>query len=780
MATGLAQEIRLPQWLAREKELPRVVMLEGVVSRTDKAALVRLRYTIRPSDRCHRCGLEITHPSSLAVGYGPECCEKLGLPRPDTVTAEEMLAAAGRLAEEEREVWVPLFVIGEAPPADDDDDSDGDDLSRLDLFVDTTFRERFARALPGYEPRVPQLQMARLVARGLEEGRHVIAEAGTGTGKSLAYLVPAIGHAVREGRRVLVSTGTIALQEQLVGKDIPFLQQHLGVQFRAALAKGKGNYLCKQRLDEEQAQPAFALDEAAQAILRWSKATETGDKSDLPFAPNGAWDMVCADDSCTGRKCGYYDTCFYYQAKRRLEEAHVVVCNHALFFADMKVRLASGGAAGVLPPAATVVFDEAHHLEQAAIGALGTEASNRRLGWLVRRIRKSEWFTGLEQADMRQVGQLLQQLEEENDRVFGLALSLKPDGEQAYRLPADALDRLETGRLLDGLGALWRLVEPAPGVDYGRLDEQQAKRRKLADLVEGLRADLVTILRGQEEAVSWAEVEERQGRDARVILHSTPISVAERLREHLFRNNATAVLASATISAGGRFDYLRQRIGLDDALEMVVASPFDYWDQCQLYVATHLPEPGERGWLEAAIPVIEQLLHASRGRAFVLCTSYRTMEEIHRALASRLPWRCLKQGEAPKGRLIEEFKRDVSSILFATASFWEGVDVQGEALSLVIIDKLPFSVPSDPVAQARAEAVEARGGSAFMELSVPEATIRFKQGFGRLIRSRADRGVVAVLDKRLITKRYGQTFLRSLPKVRVTDRLEDVKAFFAA
>lgn len=643
-----------------------------------------------------------------------------------------------------------------------------------DRLVDHAFCETLASALPGYELRPQQLEMAQLVAAGLREEKHVVAEAGTGTGKSLAYLVPALYWAYEHGAKVIVSTGTIALQEQLIYKDIPFLREHLDVPFTAELAKGKANYLCLLRLDERlEEQKGLFDDDELDRIVEWARETETGDKAELPFVPGQVWDDICADESCTGKKCRYHQGCFYYAAKKRLEGARLVVCNHALFFTDMKLRLQTGGAAGVLPPASAVIFDEAHHLEDVAVGALGVEVSNFRLPWLARRLRRSDWFQNLGQEEMAEVGKMLVELEQHNHDLFEEVSRLFSE-ETAVRVDPQAL---RTSRLIEKLSFLASVVDPNPDEDYMKLSEEEAKRRKLADQVRALRDDLQAISRGDDpNVVVWAEVQARRAEN-KITLHATPIRVADLLRGALFEAGPIVVMTSATLATAGRFDYLKSRLGVRDALEMVVGSPFDYWNQCLLYVPAHLPEPRDGEYNRLIAREIEEILLKTNGRAFVLFTSYRAMDEVYAQLAPRLRWTVLKQGDMPKGRIVEKFKEDIHSVLFATASFWEGVDVQGEALSCVIMDRLPFSVPTDPVGKARAEAVEAEGKSAFAELSVPEAVIRFKQGFGRLIRSKTDKGLVAVLDKRLITKPYGMKFLRSLPKCRLVHSLENVELF---
>ncbi len=618
-------------------------------------------------------------------------------------------------------------------------------------YIDHIFRDVFAQKFPGYEAREPQIRLAKLVAEGLATGQCVIAEAGTGTGKSYAVLVPAIHHAAVEHRgRVLVSTATIALQEQYIQKDIPFLGEALGtlgIRFSAALAKGKANYLCLARLDDELRQQALVQDEDLARIAAWARSTATGDVAELPGNPGSVWTRVCADDSCAGLKCPQADRCFYYRAKAAWREADLIVCNHKLLLS----HLAAGGR--ILPEYSAVILDEAHHLEAEALDVFGVEISNYRVPALLNEVKRLGGGADLATAsqDARNI----------NDAFFAtLAASQKGEKARVERMPGEAEPLI---KCLVGLKGHIAAVD-------------SDKAEVLGNRAENVAVDLqaaADALQGSGGYVVWAEVV----RDSnRVVLHATPPDVATELRGALF-DQVPVVMTSATLAAGGRFDYLRRSVGCDEALELQVPAPFDYPNQGLLYIPRDLPDPRSADYYPRITPLIEEILLRTNGRAFVLFTSYRGMNEVYRNLAGRLRWTALRQGDRPKGQLIEEFRRDVHSVLFATATFWEGVDVTGEALSCVIIDKLPFPTPGDPVVEAKCLAIKRSGGSDFFDYMVPDACLKLRQGVGRLIRTRRDRGLVAILDSRIRTKGYGAIFLRSLPPFKQISSLENVELF---
>jgi ATP-dependent DNA helicase DinG len=616
-----------------------------------------------------------------------------------------------------------------------------------------------ARELPGYEHREDQLAMAREVERALRERRYLVAEAGTGTGKTLAYLVPA----ALSGRRVIVSTATKALQEQLWGKDIPVLRERCGLPFTAAYLKGRANYYCLARGDEFARAPTFAAREEAAlwpAIEAWARETETGDRSELDLPDHyQTWkDLSATSESCVGRDCERWDECFVTRARALAAEADVLLVNHHLFFADLAMRTSRAGVE-ILPEHDAVVFDEAHALEDVATEYFGLQVSSYRLEELARDAQRAV-------ADRPDLASMMKQgtaeLRKAGERFFqGIAGGLRPGGprraggDETLRaaLTEEVLAPLEReqARLDAALDALRELLADAASPALAQLARRAGE----------LRVELAAVTAMKEPSrVYFAEV---RGRG--VFLRAAPIDVAEELQARLYRRTDTAVFTSATLAAQGRFDFFRRQVGLApefDVGEARYPGPFDFARQAALVSPEGLPEPNAPGFVEAAAAAIRELTAVTGGRAFVLCTSTRNMLALHRA-GRDLPYRLLVQGERPKARLLEAF-REEPSVLFATASFWEGIDVPGEALSLVVIDRLPFAPPGDPVVAARLRALEAEGRDGFSELQVPAAALGLRQGFGRLVRTRGDRGLVAVLDRRLVTKGYGRAFLATLPR----------------
>ena len=633
--------------------------------------------------------------------------------------------------------------------------------------------------------------MAEAVEEALEQKRHLIVEAGTGTGKTLAYLVPVI----RSGKRVIISTGTKNLQEQLFYKDVPFLEQALyrdsGSRLSVCYMKGRNNYLCRKKLYDLTDQPVLSgLDEIEQyrAIAAWEKNTSTGDRAELAELPEASllWHKLDARaDTCTGQKCSQWERCFITEMRRRALESDIVIVNHHLFFADLAIKLQADGApdAGILPEAAAVIFDEAHELEDVAGNYFGISVSNLRMEELARDVEHSMQHNRMLSSSLSGA---LGSLRDRSQLFFSVLPA--GDGRFAFETRREFLE--ENGDEYVALDqSLTRLA--------GELDALPQKPEEVFNFVrraQEIQAQLGFALESEDRnTVFW--IERRGGFSQRrprgteptkegphgrqhVFLQATPIDVGPILRECLWAKLDTAVLTSATLAVGGGFEYIRKRLGMEHARESVLPSHFDYQSQAVLYVPPDLPDPRTPQFTAKAAERIRKILEISRGRAFVLFTSYAQMHDIYQRLLGEVEFPMLRQGDAPKSALLEEFRLTPNAVLFATSSFWQGVDVQGEQLSCVIIDRLPFAVPSDPVVAARVKAIDAGGGNAFFQYQVPAAVITLKQGFGRLIRSLHDRGLLVLLDNRILKKQYGRVFIESLPNYKRTTDLSVVEGFF--
>jgi ATP-dependent DNA helicase DinG len=622
-----------------------------------------------------------------------------------------------------------------------------------------------------FEYRPQQQAMATAVAKACQDRNHLIVEAGTGVGKSLAYLVPAIFHALAENRKALVSTHTINLQEQLFHKDIPLVHKLLPTEFKAVLLKGRQNYLCPLRLQRAMSHGgelfASREQEEMKRIWEWSHRTRDGTLSDLDPAPDpGVWLQVCSEAHvCTPRTCGMGTECFYQRARKEADAAKVLVLNHSLFFNFLAGAEAALGERGYLFHNDFIIFDEAHTLEAVAARHLGLEISHSGLRYVLHRLFHPRTQKGIVAAlHNGEAMKLVLEAQEEADLFFDqLERRLKFDRakEMRVREPGIAENTLDVplARLYRNLADAAREVKD----EIFKAEVQEAARR-----VDGLRVSMGEFLsQSRDDHVYWIDRNEK--RDAHLTLTAAPIDVAPQLRKLLFRPENTAIMTSATLAVGDGLRYFVNRIGGEDAVTLQVDSPFDYARQMRVFIPKKMPEPTSRDEYEKALGHwIRHFISMTQGKAFVLFTSYQTMQKLADSLASFFRSEkiaCLVQGGAmPRHRLLQKFKEDRDSVLFGTDSFWQGVDVPGDALSNVILTRLPFAVPDHPLTQAKCERIVAAGGDAFRELSLPEAILKFRQGVGRLIRTQSDKGIVVILDNRVLTKAYGKAFLGVLPK----------------
>ena len=680
-----------------------------------------------------------------------------------------------------------------------------------------------AKSSLNFEQRPGQYAMAKEIEQSLNDRRHLIVEAGTGTGKTLAYLLPALRFARENKQRVIVSTGTKNLQEQLALKDIPFLESILGP-LRVCVMKGRANYLCKQKLYALRDNPILSgLDDIQQfhSILQWERRTITGDRAEVDALPENSalWPKLDArSEVCLGQSCPNVEPCYITGMRRKALESDLIIVNHHLFFADLNIKqqVGEGVDAGILPEAAAVIFDEAHELEDIASQYFGVALSNARFDELARDTENMLRAKGVSTSAIENATASLR----ERSRMFFSSLPAPPShlGRLEFTDRADFLEArgeayLAVSNILTRLeGELQNLRE---------VDEATGLRKRAADIRNHLRfllesedkntvfwierratQNLRNAARFQPRPTSLAtDLSSRPEREARsgetpvfgappsvtqsfsTHLQATPIDVSELLADTLFTRFGSVILTSATLTVAAKgdstgFEHLRKRLGVPFPKELVVPSHFDYAKQALLYLPNHMPDPRSPDFIQQATEKIRRVLEITQGRAFCLFTSYAAMREMHDRLLCELPFTFFLQGTAPRHVLLEQFRQTPNAVLFGTGSFWQGIDVQGEQLSCVIIDRLPFAVPTDPITKARTDAIAAAGGNAFNDLQIPQAVLTLKQGFGRLIRSLTDRGILMLLDPRIRTTRYGQIFLDSLPPYRRTSDIADVERFF--
>jgi len=622
---------------------------------------------------------------------------------------------------------------------------------------------RLAKGLEGFEVRPSQLEMAKTIAGALDKGLNAVLEAGTGTGKTFSYLVPII----LSRRKTVISTGTKNLQEQIFSKDIPLLSSLAGLNPDVVMMKGRNNYLCLHRYHQFFLQPTILQkdkESLKERFDKWMGRTEFGDLSEVSFMKESdpLWDaFTCSSEQCLGSECMFFDECFINRLRRRAAEAEIIIVNHHLFFADLKVR--QSGFAEIIPRFEAALFDEAHDVEETAVTYFGESISTRQLTEFAADVEKEMAILD-KNAQMR--------LKRATDKLR--------TGSEQIRKSFHGLEGKGTveGNLLNFLhDTLRRTVLNALSVMGQVLEEFRSESFVFSGLsvrAQNLIEKIEEILRVRDDKwLVWFEQRRKT-----VAIHVSPLDISDQMQEHLFSRVKTVIFTSATISTNGNFDYICSRLGLgEDVLMGLYPSHFDFTRQALMYIPTDLPLPSEPQFVTQAARRISEILRRSAGRALLLFTSYQNMNLIYQSLVDTLPFAMYKQGDAPRTELLNEFKDDLHSVLFATGAFWQGVDVPGESLSCLIIDKLPFDSPGEPLVAARIKAIRARGGNPFLEYQVPSAIISLRQGLGRLIRKKTDRGIMAILDKRILTHRYGKFFLQSLPAIPITHELKDLEMF---
>lgn len=620
-----------------------------------------------------------------------------------------------------------------------------------------------ARSLPGFEFRPSQLRMALLAREALRRNMPALIEAGTGTGKTFGYLVPVL----LSGKKAVLSTGTKNLQEQIIFKDIPLLRKAAGLAVDAMMMKGRENYLCLYRYRQYTSQASLLKTFQADKIRRidaWLKKTVSADRGEIPWLRDDdpLWSALsCVSDQCLGSDCPYVDDCFLARLRSRAAKARVIVVNHHLFFADLKVKMCGFGE--IIPRFQAAVFDEAHTIEEIATAYLGESLSTRQMTDWVGDVKKGALT--LEEAERKKLDRMLDGVlagAERLRRVF------EAYGERG-RLDPEFLQRLSHGPGQD----IVRSLREACGVSCLM---EEPHLRPLLDRGREMGRVAEEILRQRDD--NWLNWYEKRKKS--LVLHASPLDISASMKDLLYSSVQAVLFTSATLTANGAFDYIRSRLGLPETTLQEVCPPhFDFRSQTLLYIPRGLQDPNSPGFCHDAAGEIGRILERTRGRALVLFTSYHNLNTVYDLLKEKLPYKVLRQGDAPRSNLLGRFKKDIHSVLLATAAFWQGVDVPGEALSCLIIDRLPFDSPGDPVVAARIDAIRRRGGNPFMEYQVPSAIIMLKQGFGRLIRKGSDRGILSILDVRILTSRYGRFFLESLPRIRIIRDISEIDRFFA-
>jgi ATP-dependent DNA helicase DinG len=620
-----------------------------------------------------------------------------------------------------------------------------------------------AGAIAGFEFRPSQLKLAKLVFKALRDKSKAVIEAGTGTGKTLGYLVPI----VLSEKKTVISTGTKNLQEQIFHKDIPLLSGALGRQIDAVMMKGRKNYLCRYRYDQHFLQPFLMrkeFDDVRGILDKWIERSEFGDRAELDWLKDDdpLWDSVSStSDQCVGANCMFYEDCFLNRLRQTAAQAQIIIVNHHLFFADLMVK--QEGFGEIIPRFQGVVFDEAHTLEDIATTYFGKSLSTNQLTDFVSDVEKE--IAGLSNQGKKKVRRHLDWIKAGAEHLWDLLR----EGEEKGRLAEESLEGLEKGACL----------EIKKGLDFihdksGFSEEDSPALQSLASRAQEFRQSMDKILGSSDS--DWLRWYER--RKKTVVLHASPLDISQSMKDLLYEKTGTLVFTSATLSTHGHFEYFRSRMGLlEDVLEGVYPSHFDFESNALIYVPTDLPPPTDSLFAARVSQRVLEILEITAGRALVLFTSHSNLNIVHRLLHGRIPYTLFKQGEAPKSVLLEKFRTDTHSVLLATGSFWQGVDVPGEALSCLIVDKLPFDSPGDPLVAARMDRIRSQGGNPFMDYQLPAAIIALKQGLGRLIRNSTDRGVLSVLDVRMMTSRYGRFFFDSLPRMPLTHDLQAIRHF---